>query len=1040
MQVLLPLVLVQAVVIAGMAWTAQRHLSRVTDVLVEQEVERLARKVGTAGRAAEDMAGVMRFVEHMERGGAVRFLGLVEDGRMMVGEGDLDDEAVSVLVAMTVMEAGGSGLADGLVRKARGGMVGVGVPVLAGTGEQVLGAVVAVVDRAPIAAEVRARNAWLVWLMGVLWALSVVVVALAIYRRVIRRLGQLAGAVERIEEGGLRWRPSGLEDEINRLGRRLERALAERRDTDQRFKRLAENARDILYRHEVSPVPRFSYMSSAVTSVLGVNPEELYANPRRVLEMVHPEDRERLECMYSGNVPEEPFELRWMHADGHVVWTEQVHVVHRDPSSGRVVTVEGIARDVTARHEAEQAREVSESLVLEVADATPALMWITDDDGLIRWVNARWLEHTGRTLEQELGEGWLECVHPDDRAFVRESWYSAVRSRAHYEKEYRLRRHDGTWHWFLDVGRPRRDREGRVVGYIGALLDVTARRQAEERLRQVSAVFSTTRDAVFVTDAAQRITSVNQAFEEMTGYTESEMLGRSAELLWSDQHSPQARAEMSSRLTEDGQWQGEVWHRRKSGEIFPGWISVNAITDDAGAVTHRVHVLTDTSRLKRQEQRLEHLAHYDALTGLPNRLLLSTRLKRSIERARRKGRQLAIYVIDLDRFKMINESLGHGIGDALLQRIVGRLETTLGPGDTLARIGGDEFLLLREGHEGLDEASRLAEQLLSRFADAVHLPGGREVYLGASIGISVYPEHGEDATELLRNADAAMFAAKQAGRRTYRFYTRALTAAVESRLDMETRLRRALEETGLALRYQPLVETLTGRPLGVEALVRWSDPVLGDVSPEAFIPVAEDSALIAGLGRFVLRTACAQMQSWREEGVPIETLSVNLSPHQLHQPDLVDTVRDALERTGLPPVCLELEITESALVENHEEIEATLHALKALGLRIVIDDFGTGYSSLAYLRRFPVDKLKIDRSFMAGVPHDESAVEIAATIVAMARGLRLDVVAEGIENEAQLTFLQEHGCPIFQGYLHSAPIPASEVPGLFAPPAEQPGT
>ncbi|TVQ98997.1 MAG: EAL domain-containing protein [Deltaproteobacteria bacterium] len=1029
-QVLLPLLVLQAVSMAVAFHVVFGHLDRVGLSLVQEHVDRVAYRMELVADSAPDLLMVERFLSRLLEEEQFAYLGLLVPGRLDVELDAVPREELEAPLAQAVAEAERflrTGESAGRVD--RGAVQGRVIPVrLVGGVEEgeVVAAVVLLFDGSGVMAEVRERNRTVVWSMALMWLLFMVVLGLLIWGRVIRRLGRLSRAVEDLDEGPFRWRPDGVEDEIARLGRRLRGVLEERDEIDGRFRRLASNARDVIFRYEFHPVPRFTFVSAAVERMLGYTPEEMYADPAIGLRMVHPDERERMAAMYAGDVPEEPFQLRWLHRDGTVVWTEQVNVLLRD-AQGRITAVEGIGRDITARRVAEQARRESESLLVEVASTTPSPMWIADATGNIIWVNARWLEHTGRRLEDELDDGWADCLHPEERDDVVRSWRDAVAARRTFQKEYRLRRHDGRWHWFIDHGRPRFDEAGDFVGFIGTLMDVTTLRETTDRLRQAAAVFASTRDGVYVTDAEHRITAVNRAFEQITGYAEAEVVGETEALMRSDRHDERFFRDILDRLAEDGHWQGEVWNRRKSGESYPQWLSISTVLDDEGAVINYVGVFTDISRLKRQERRLEHLAHYDPLTGLPNRMLLHSRLKRATEQARRNDTDFAVLVIDLDRFKTINDSLGHGAGDALLQRIVARLETVLGATDTLARIGGDEFVLLREQLGTPTEAGQLAQRLLDRFSEPFALEGGREVYLGASIGIGIYPDDGEDAAALLRNADAAMFAAKQGGRGTFRFYTAALTDVAQARLDMETRLRRALENGELSLLFQPLVCTLTDRAIGVEALVRWNDEVLGQVSPEAFIPVAEDARLIADLGRFVLRSACFTVQGWRSEGHRVDVLSVNLSPLQLLQPDVVAMVRDALDASGLASGVLELEITESALMDHREEVERVLSELKALGVRIVIDDFGTGYSSLAYLRRFPVDKLKIDRSFMAGVPHDPRAVEIAATIVAMARGLKLDVVAEGVEQEAQLAFLRDQKCPVYQGYLFSRPVEAASV-------------
>jgi diguanylate cyclase (GGDEF)-like protein len=447
---------------------------------------------------------------------------------------------------------------------------------------------------------------------------------------------------------------------------------------------------------------------------------------------------------------------------------------------------------------------------------------------------------------------------------------------------------------------------------------------------------------------------------------------------------------------------------------------------ESDEITNYVGVFTDISQIKNAEDQLSHLAHHDALTDLPNRLLMQTLLKHALDRARREGHVLALLFLDLDRFKNINDSLGHAAGDELLQIAANRLSERMRDSDTVARLGGDEFVLLLEELNTPDDAANVAQDIIELFKAPFRLTGGQEVYIGVSIGISIFPNDGDSAAQLIRNADSAMYQAKDAGRNTYRFYTEALTQHAEQRLHLEGRLRRALEKGEMLLHYQPL--TGDGRCKGVEALVRWQDPEEGMVSPMRFIPLAEETLLIVPLGEWILRTACSQMKSWLDAGLALQTMAVNLSPVQFQQPDFPQQLQAILTETGLSAAHLELEITEGAIMQRGQEAEAKLAALHGLGVRLAIDDFGTGYSSLAYLKRFPIHKLKIDQSFVRDILESTASMEITATIIAMARNLKLEVLAEGVETAAQLACLQDQNCGSFQGYLFSRPVAAEAIP------------
>ncbi len=586
---------------------------------------------------------------------------------------------------------------------------------------------------------------------------------------------------------------------------------------------------------------------------------------------------------------------------------------------------------------------------------------------------------------------------------------------------------DGGTRWLETSKVPLRDSQGLVIGVLGVFQDITERRAAEERLRQSAKVFESTTDGVSITDSAANIIAVNRAFTEITGYTEAEMLGKNPRLLQSGRHDESFYRSVWSSIAQVGAWSGEIWNRRKNGEVYPEWLTISTVRDDTGKLTNYVGVFADISQIKQSEAKLEHLAHYDPLTDLPNRLLFGARLEHAIRRAERDAALLALLYIDLDRFKTVNDGLGHPAGDRMLREVAQRLSHCVRAEDTVARLGGDEFVIMLEGLDSTAPATTMADKLLAALTRPFDLDG-QEVFIGASIGISTYPADGADTAALLKNADAAMYRSKEGGRNTYRFYNAEMTRSARERLTLETSLRQAIVQQEFVLHYQPQVDVASGDIVGVEALVRWDHPISGLIAPLRFIPLAEETGLIIPLGEWVLFAACAQAKTWSERvGMPPVTMAVNLSPRQFRQEKLAEHVRAVLDATGLAPALLELEITESALMENAEQAIATLSALKALGIRISMDDFGTGYSSLAQLKRFPIDKLKIDQSFMHGIPQDRSDMEIAATIIAMARNLHLKVLAEGVETEAQLAFLQIHACDAYQGYLCSRPMP---VPAL----------
>ncbi|PKO58255.1 MAG: GGDEF domain-containing protein, partial [Betaproteobacteria bacterium HGW-Betaproteobacteria-19] len=524
----------------------------------------------------------------------------------------------------------------------------------------------------------------------------------------------------------------------------------------------------------------------------------------------------------------------------------------------------------------------------------------------------------------------------------------------------------------------------------------------------------------------QRIVAVNRAFTVITGFTEEEAIGQRPTMLSSGRQSARFYREMWREVSITGHWQGEIWNRRKNGEIFPELLTLSVVRDEEGFITHFVGVFSDISRMKHAEAQLQHLAHYDALTDLPNRVLLNLRLEHSAERVRRGGKIMAALFMDIDRFKNVNDSLGHPVGDELLVEIARRLHGRMRAEDTLARLGGDEFVILLDRIDRVDDVASFALEMIELMNQPFQLRSGEEVFVGASIGISIYPDDNDDYQQLIRNADAALYEAKAAGRNVYRFYTEALTIAAQERLALETALRRALERNELVLHYQPVVAVASGYTTGVEALVRWRHPADGLVSPLRFIPMAEETGLIVPLGIWVLEEACRQGRAWLDGG-RVMPIAVNISSRQFADGALVDTVRRVLDRSGFPASMLTLELTESAIMHKPDQAVRVLEELKAIGVKFSIDDFGTGYSSLAYLKRFPVDALKIDRSFVADIVDDENDRMIVSTVVAMARQLQLSVIAEGVETAEQLAFLTRLGCSACQGYLFGHPLEAGEL-------------
>lgn len=556
-------------------------------------------------------------------------------------------------------------------------------------------------------------------------------------------------------------------------------------------------------------------------------------------------------------------------------------------------------------------------------------------------------------------------------------------------------------------------------------VDLSALKRAESKVRLSEAVFNDSAEGIMVTDADNRIVSVNEAFCAITGYPQDELIGQTPSVLSSGRHNYAFYASMWRSLLEGGRWHGDILNRKKNGDIFPAWLAISAVEDDAGDISHFVAIMSDYSEKRAFEERLEYVANHDGLTSLPNRVLLRDRAERAIARAARDGSRVALVQVDLDHFKLINDSLGHANGDRLLLAVVDRLKDCLAETDTFCRQGGDEFILLIPEDVATEQLAGKLQHMLTELARPFDLDG-RPLMVTASMGVAQYPDDAGNVDDLLLKAETAMYHAKDAGRNAFRFFAEQMNADAHERFALQTRLSGALERNELLLHFQPQVDLRTRRITGAEALVRWQDKELGLVSPARFIPIAEESGLIIPVGEWVLREACRQAQVWRQLGLPDMLIAVNMSALQFRRGDIVETVRQVLQETGLPAYCLELELTESILVGDANAMLETLRRLKSLGVQLAIDDFGTGYSSLAYLKRFPIDKLKIDQSFVRDVVEDADEAAIVHTIIQLGKSLKMTTIAEGVETEAQLAFLRVEGCREAQGYLFSRPLPPDD--------------
>jgi diguanylate cyclase (GGDEF)-like protein/PAS domain S-box-containing protein len=805
------------------------------------------------------------------------------------------------------------------------------------------------------------------------------------------------------------------EAQIRRERRQAQKALTE---SELRFRTLAESAPDAIL--TVDAVGTLLFANRAAGTLFGYPVAALIGQP--VTSLVPDYRPRRSKAGESGAPPR--FAAAGRHADGRTLPLElSFGELVRD--GRRLTTV--FARDLAERARAEEALRSSEErfrraalmstdLIHECDRANDRMAWFGDVDRILGYGNGEF----PRTVE-----AWQKAIHPEDQQRVLASVTRHWETGEPFFEEYRVLRRDGSLlHWHHS-GTLLPGTGGQPTLCIGTVTDVSGRRQVEEALRlsekRYRTLFERNLAGVYRSTLEGRILDCNESFARIFGYASREEVLRQA--AWDFYLKPEDRQAAVAKLLERQSLTNyEVCLKRKDGSLV--WVleSENLIEGPDGRLSVIEGTAIDITERKRAEEQVKHLAFHDPLTNLPNRLLFNDRLTLAVAQAHRHNQRLAVLFLDLDRFKVINDSLGHSVGDELLRQVAERIQEYVREGDTVARLGGDEFTLLVPGITAEEDAAKIAKKV----CDAIHDPfwiDGRELFVTTSLGVAVYPSDGHDAETLVRNADSAMYRAKEQGRDNYQLYTPAMNAKAIERLSLESQLRQAVANDELELHFQPFIDLNTAEVLGAEALLRWRHPELGLIPPGEFIPIAELSGLIVPIGEWVLRTACAEARKWHASGFSKLTVSVNLSSRQFQQADLVSQVTSALAETGLEPDKLDLEITETNAMQNAEHSINTLWGLKKQGVRISMDDFGTGYSSLNYLKRFPIDRIKLDQSFVRDLPEDKDDAAIAMAVIAMGRSLELVVIAEGVETEEQLAFLKDRQCDQLQGFLFSRPLP-----------------
>jgi diguanylate cyclase (GGDEF)-like protein/PAS domain S-box-containing protein len=670
-------------------------------------------------------------------------------------------------------------------------------------------------------------------------------------------------------------------------------------------------------------------------------------------------------------------------------------------------------------------RETERVLFQAILDHSPMGVWMLGIDGRLKFVNQTFCAALGVSEQDFLSAEHYAALLPPSISlhFIQSDQACYAQDAPHLSYEW-LTFVDGREH-YLEITRVKlRDPDGGVIGLIAQASDITERRRAEDKLRLTAKVFSNTLEGIVITDVAGVIMEVNDAFCRITGYAREELVGANPRIVQSGHQSQSFYESMWQTVLVDGHWAGEVLNRKKDGEVFAEWLSISAIAGDEGEVSHYVGISSDITLIKHHEKQLERIAHFDALTGIPNRTLLADRMKQAIARTARERNMMAICYLDLDGFKVVNDSMGHEAGDRVLIEVAGRIQRTIRGGDTVARLGGDEFVVLLLGFERGEECSVTLERLLSVIAEPIAI-AGNSVCVGASIGVSIYPLDEGDGDALLRHADQAMYVAKQSGKNRFYIYDPALDQRARTHQELQESIRYGLRHEQFELYYQPKVDLQSGRMTGVEALIRWHHPESGLLAPDKFLSAIENTDLDIALGIWVLEAALRQLVLWRADGLDIE-VSINISAFHLESTGFVQQLAQRLQRyPDLPANRLQIEVLETSALEDVGEVTRIIEACKKLGVSFALDDFGTGYSSLSYLSRLPVDVLKIDRSFVRNLAVSRGDHAIVLGVIALSKAFELKVVAEGVETKEQFNMLLEMGCDMAQGYVIARPMSAA---------------
>ena len=786
--------------------------------------------------------------------------------------------------------------------------------------------------------------------------------------------------------------------------------------------KLTENIPGAIYQYRLYPdgSSRFPYASQSIENIYEASPKDLFQSSDPALANIYSDDidmiqdsiknsAERMEewnLEYRVNLPKKG--IRWLHGkskpekleDGSTLW-------------------HGVINDITKE------RKNLNQLILQSESLDKALAGIAmiNRNGLFTYVNSEYLRMWGYDNKKEVigTSPALHCYDPN----IIDQMIQTLKTKREASIEFRAQRKDGTLFDVLMAIKKFIDLDGNIF-YLGSGLDVSKMKKIERQLRQSATVFENTTEGVMITDANSIIVDVNEAFTKISEYNCSEVIGKNPSILKSGRHNKDFYKLMWNSITNTGSWQGEIWNRRKNGEIYPQWLNISIVKNNLGKTENFISVFSDITALKATEEKLDFLAHHDYLTELPNRILLKARLEHTLNIAKRNKTLTAVIFMDIDNFKNINDSYGHTFGDAVLVAMSKRINNIIKEDDTLARIGGDEFVIAMNHFKSPEQIAYVVQDIMDLFEKSFIIEE-KEFWITLSIGISIAPDDGTNTDTLIKNADTAMYKAKEDGKNTYKFYNDKMSASSFERIVFESALKMGINNNEFEVYYQPQEDLQNNKIIGFEALVRWHHPTLGIVSPARFIPIAEETKMILPIGEFVLKQACKDIKKWHQEGLCKGRIAVNVSGVQLEHSDFAEILKYCLTHYEVDPSMIEIEVTESMVMKNPERWIRILEEIKRIGISISIDDFGTGYSSLSYLRRLPANTLKIDQSFVQDTPDENDACAIVNAIINMADSLGLETLAEGVETIEQRNYLVKKGCKYAQGYLLSKPMSGKDT-------------